>query len=69
MESNFVSQVNQKLIPINYLNLLTTMKKLLYILAFAFVTSISVTSCTEEEIAPQTELRNGGGDGLDKVQK
>ena len=45
------------------------MKKLLYLLAFALLTSVSMTSCTEEEIAPQTELRNGGGEALDKVQK
>ncbi len=36
------------------------MKKIIYVLLFAFVTAISVTACTEEEIAPSTEL-NGGG--------
>jgi hypothetical protein len=36
------------------------MKKLLYIVLFAFVTAMSVTACTEEEIKPTTEL-NGGG--------
>ena len=36
------------------------MKKLIYILLFAFVSAMSVTACTEEEISPNTEL-NGGG--------
>lgn len=40
------------------------MKKLVYILLFAFVTAMSITSCTEEEITPTTEL-NGGGNPLD----
>ena len=36
------------------------MKKLIYIILFAFVTAMSVSACTEEEITPTTEL-NGGG--------
>ena len=39
------------------------MKKLIYIVLFAFVTAMSVTACTEEEIKPNTEL-NGGGGGI-----
>ena len=38
------------------------MKKLIYIVLFAFVTAMSVTACTEEEVKPSTEL-NGGGLG------
>ena len=38
------------------------MKKLIYIALFAFVTAMSVTACTEEEVKPSTEL-NGGGNG------
>jgi len=37
------------------------MKKLIYILLFAFVTAMSVTACTEEEVNPSTELNGGGG--------
>jgi len=39
------------------------MKKLLYILVIALMTSFVATSCTEEEVAPTTELDNGGGAG------
>ena len=37
------------------------MKKLLYLLLFITLTSASITSCTEEEVKPQTEAPNGGG--------
>lgn len=42
------------------------MKKLFYILTFALAASLSITACTEEEVKPQTDLANGGGnaDGL-----
>jgi len=40
------------------------MKKLIYILLFAFVTAVSFTACTEEEVTPSTEL-NGGGNPSD----
>lgn len=40
------------------------MKKVIYIVLFAFVTAMSVTACTEEEVRPTTEL-NGGGTGND----
>lgn len=36
------------------------MKKIIYFLLFAFVSTISITACTEEEVTPSTEL-NGGG--------
>jgi hypothetical protein len=36
-----------------------TMKKLLYILAFCFAASLTVTSCTEEDVQP---TENGGGE-------
>ena len=41
------------------------MKKLLYIALLAFVTSMSVTACTEEEITPTTELNGGAGNDKD----
>ena len=41
------------------------MKKLFYIVLFAFVTAMSVTACTEEEIKPTTELNGGGGNDKD----
>lgn len=34
------------------------MKKVIFALLVAFVTTLSVTGCTEEEVAPSTE--NGG---------
>jgi len=40
------------------------MKKIIYILLFAFTAAISITACTEEEVTPSTEL-NGGGAGID----
>ena len=40
------------------------MKKIVYALLFAFVTAMSFTACTEEEVNPSTEL-NGGGTGSD----
>ena len=41
------------------------MKKLIYIVLFAFVTAMSVTACTEEEIKPTTELNGGSGTNND----
>jgi len=41
------------------------MKKLLYIVLFAFVTAMSVTACTEEEITPNTEVNGGGAPDKD----
>lgn len=37
------------------------MKKLLYIILFSFLTISSITSCTDEDIKPQTEGSNAGG--------
>jgi hypothetical protein len=37
------------------------MKKIIYILLFSFVASLSITACTEEEVTPSTELNGGGG--------
>lgn len=37
------------------------MKKLLYLIVALAAISFTVTSCAEEEIAPSTELENGGG--------
>jgi hypothetical protein len=42
------------------------MKKLIYIVLFAFVTAMSVTACTEEEISPHTELNGGAGNSEPK---
>lgn len=40
------------------------MKKLIYILMFALVIAMTFTACTEEEVAPKSELENGGGNGI-----
>jgi len=37
------------------------MKKFIYILLLAFVSALAVTSCTEEEVTPSSELNGGGG--------
>ena len=36
------------------------MKKLIYVLVFSFVATISITSCTEEAIEPQQTDNQGG---------
>jgi hypothetical protein len=38
-----------------------SMKKIIYILLLAFSASVSLSACTEEEVTPSTELKNGGG--------
>lgn len=38
------------------------MKRIIYISLIAFVSALTISSCTEEEVTPQTEL-NGGGNG------
>ena len=44
------------------------MKKLMYIFLFAFATSLTVSSCTEEEVTPTTEFRKAsGGNGSDPL--
>jgi hypothetical protein len=40
------------------------MKKLLYFLLFAIITSLAISSCTEEEIKPQTESSGVGGEKI-----
>ena len=37
------------------------MKKIIYILLVAIASALTITSCTEENVAPKTE--NGGGTG------
>lgn len=37
------------------------MKKLIYVLLVAFAASLSITSCTEENVEPQSTGNNGGG--------
>ncbi len=40
------------------------MKKIIYIALFAFVTSLTISSCTKEEVKPANVLGdNGGGSG------
>lgn len=36
------------------------MKKLFYILLISFVSSLAITACTEEDVAPATENNSGG---------
>jgi hypothetical protein len=45
------------------------MKKLLYIFLLAFVSTLTITACTEEEVKPTSQLDNGGGAGADTMKK
>ena len=40
------------------------MKKLIYILLIAFTASMTITSCTEEEVTPQNELAGKPSDPM-----
>ncbi len=42
------------------------MKKLFYIALIAFACSLTITSCTEEEVTP---TENGGGAGDEPIKK
>lgn len=37
------------------------MKKIIYSLLFAFTITLSISSCTEEEVKPTVSKTNGGG--------
>jgi hypothetical protein len=41
------------------------MKKLFAIILFASFASVSITSCTEEEVKPQSSTDNAGGSASD----
>jgi len=43
------------------------MKKLIYILLLAVSISASFTACTEEEVTPTSDVRNGGGGVADPL--
>jgi hypothetical protein len=45
------------------------MKKVLYILAIAVVTSVAFSACTEEVVTPKTESTGAGsGTGTDPIK-
>jgi len=37
------------------------MKKIIYIILLALTSTLAITSCTEEEVTPATDLNGGGG--------
>lgn len=41
------------------------MRKSIYYLMFAIAASLTLSACTEEEVAPSTIELNGGGGGID----
>jgi hypothetical protein len=43
------------------------MKKLIYIILIAFVSSMTITSCTEDEVKPTEEGTEGGHDEGDPI--
>ena len=47
---------------------LNTMKKLIYSILFCAFIGLSFSACTEEEVAPATELDNGGAGATDPVK-
>ena len=44
------------------------MKKFIYGFLLALVVTVTVSSCTEEEVKPSTELENGGGGASDPIK-
>ena len=44
------------------------MKKIIYIAILAFVSSMAITSCTEEAVTPKPQATIAGGAGLDPVK-
>jgi hypothetical protein len=40
------------------------MKKIIYSVLVALTLSFAFSSCTEEEVAPDNTLKNGGGTGI-----
>jgi len=44
------------------------MKKIIYIIMLTLVGALTITSCTEENVAPQTNENTGGGVSEDKVK-
>jgi hypothetical protein len=40
------------------------MKKIIYTILIAVASSLAFSSCTEEEVKPDTTLSNGGGGGI-----
>lgn len=43
------------------------MKKLIYVLVIAFVSSMALTSCTEDEVSPVKPNNGGGAGSLDPL--
>lgn len=39
------------------------MKKIIYILLLVLTSGMALTSCTEDEVKPVSDLENGGGNG------
>jgi hypothetical protein len=48
--------------------MLTLMKKLFYVIVLALATSVCVSSCTEEEVAPKKDGTAGGGAPSEEVR-
>ncbi len=40
------------------------MKKFIYVILFGALVSLTVSSCTEEEVKPSTDLEENGGGGV-----
>ncbi len=45
------------------------MKKLFYVLMVSAFSAVTFSSCTEEEVKPQTEQENGGAQTNDPFRK
>ena len=44
------------------------MKKIIYIAILALVSSLAVTSCTEETVTPKQQVSGDGGAGMDPIK-
>lgn len=44
------------------------MKKIIYILLFAFASALTFTACTEEVVAPKPQNENPGGTSQDPIK-
>ncbi len=45
------------------------MKKIIYLIIIAIVSGLTISSCTEEEVAPSSQLGAEGGMGSDPLAR
>lgn len=45
------------------------MKKIFYVFLITFAASLTITSCTEEQVEPQTSTGGAGGGASEEIKK